>query len=86
MTFSPLLARRDAWLQLWSGETKDEPVTLPKPMFICSIFIVLFKTSKINVKWHHSFKCKSPPLYRHTQNLFVHMQTNRPVIVNCVLQ
>lgn len=46
MTFSPLLARRDAWLQLWSGEKKDEPVTLPKPMFNCSIFIVLFKNFK----------------------------------------
>lgn len=47
--------------QLWSGKKKKgELVTLPKPMFVCSIFIVLFKIKKINVKWYHSVSLRGP--------------------------
>lgn len=51
MIFSPLFIHQDtsATVVKWEKK-KGELVTLPKPMFVCSIFIVLFKIKKINVK------------------------------------
>lgn len=53
---------------MWSGEKMMIIVTLPKPMFICSIFIVLFKI-KINVKWCHSVSVRGA-LFTCTRLLF----------------